>query len=173
MSATTENDFDEVFAALVQERPDALLVSADPFFYSRREHLIALAARHAIPNPSFTGSSPTPKMMGTVAVAAFSASAAGMLAGAAITAARRPSIPRPSRAKPLIFCARYSPFRQIIAHPEGSVAWCRHSGGSGLVSVPDRGGPATERRVERRPQHSVSHERWCVEAEEPMMGSVE
>jgi hypothetical protein len=23
------------------------------------------------------------------------------------------------------------------------------------------------------PQHSVSHERWCVEAEEPMMGSVE
>jgi len=27
------------------------------------------------------------------------------------------------------------------------VAWCRHSGGSGLVSVPDRGGPATERRA--------------------------
>jgi putative tryptophan/tyrosine transport system substrate-binding protein len=49
MSATTENDFDQVFAALVRERADALLVSADPFFYSRREHLIALAARHAIP----------------------------------------------------------------------------------------------------------------------------
>ena len=49
LSATTENDFDQVFAALVQERVDALLVSADPFFYSRREHLIALAARHTIP----------------------------------------------------------------------------------------------------------------------------
>jgi putative tryptophan/tyrosine transport system substrate-binding protein len=49
ISATAENDFDQVFAALVRERADALLVSADPFFYSRREHLIALAARHAIP----------------------------------------------------------------------------------------------------------------------------
>jgi putative ABC transport system substrate-binding protein len=49
MSATAENGFDQVFVALVQERVDALLVSADPFFYSRREHLIALAARHSIP----------------------------------------------------------------------------------------------------------------------------
>src|SRR5215475_8330078 len=49
LRAVTENDFDQVFGVLVHERADALLVSADPFFYSRREHLIALAARHAIP----------------------------------------------------------------------------------------------------------------------------
>ena len=49
VSAVSENDFDQVFVTLVQQRVEALLVSADPFFSSRREHFVALAARHAIP----------------------------------------------------------------------------------------------------------------------------
>src|SRR5262245_44022938 len=49
LSSVTESDLDRVFAVLVQERTGALFVSADPFFLSLRERLIALAARHAIP----------------------------------------------------------------------------------------------------------------------------
>jgi hypothetical protein len=33
--------------------------------------------------------------------------------------------------------------------------------------------PGISQKSSAGPQHSVSHERWCVEAEEPMMGSVE
>lgn len=49
LNATTENDFDRIFASLVEQHADALLVSADPFLSSRREQLVALSARHAIP----------------------------------------------------------------------------------------------------------------------------
>jgi putative ABC transport system substrate-binding protein len=49
LNAATENDFNQVFTSLAQQRADALFVSADPFFASKREHLVALAAQHAMP----------------------------------------------------------------------------------------------------------------------------
>jgi putative tryptophan/tyrosine transport system substrate-binding protein len=49
MRASTESEIDAGFATLVQLRAGALVVGADPFFNSRREHLVALASRHAVP----------------------------------------------------------------------------------------------------------------------------
>ena len=47
--AVVETDFENVFAMLARERAGALLVNSDVFFTSRRDHIIALAARHALP----------------------------------------------------------------------------------------------------------------------------
>jgi putative ABC transport system substrate-binding protein len=50
LQASTERDFDTVFAALVQLQAGALVIgSNDPFFFSRIEQLAALALRHRIP----------------------------------------------------------------------------------------------------------------------------
>jgi ABC-type uncharacterized transport system substrate-binding protein len=48
-NASRESDLDTAFAALVQQRADALLVGNDVFFTNRREQIVALAARHAVP----------------------------------------------------------------------------------------------------------------------------
>jgi putative ABC transport system substrate-binding protein len=49
LNARTEREIDTAFATLVQEGAGALLVSADGFFLSRRDQIVALAARHAVP----------------------------------------------------------------------------------------------------------------------------
>ena len=47
--AGTESDLDTAFATLVNARADALLVTLNALFINRREKLIALAARYAVP----------------------------------------------------------------------------------------------------------------------------
>jgi putative ABC transport system substrate-binding protein len=47
--ASTSREIDEAFGTLERERPDALFVSGDPFFNSRRLQLSLLAMRHAVP----------------------------------------------------------------------------------------------------------------------------
>jgi putative ABC transport system substrate-binding protein len=49
LQASTERDFDPVFAALVQLRADALVIMPDNFFNARSEQLAALTLRHAVP----------------------------------------------------------------------------------------------------------------------------
>jgi putative ABC transport system substrate-binding protein len=47
--ANVESDFDTAFSTLVQQRATALLVCASPFFNTRRQQLVVLATRHALP----------------------------------------------------------------------------------------------------------------------------
>ena len=48
-NVSTSSEINAAFATLGRDRPDALLVSPDPFFVGRRIQLANLAARHAIP----------------------------------------------------------------------------------------------------------------------------
>ena len=47
--ASTAPDIDTAFASLAQKRTDALIVVNDPFFVSRRDQIVALAASYRLP----------------------------------------------------------------------------------------------------------------------------
>ncbi len=49
LKASTESEIDAAFASLVQLHAGALVLPSDAFFNSRREQLLALAERHAVP----------------------------------------------------------------------------------------------------------------------------
>jgi len=49
LHASTERDFDEVFATLIRLRAGGLVIGSDGFFVSRSEQLAALTVRHALP----------------------------------------------------------------------------------------------------------------------------
>jgi putative ABC transport system substrate-binding protein len=49
LNASTEGEIDAAFGKLIELRAGALVVSGDPFFNSRGDQIVALAARHALP----------------------------------------------------------------------------------------------------------------------------
>jgi putative tryptophan/tyrosine transport system substrate-binding protein len=48
-NARSESDIDSAFESLAQQRVNAVIISTDPLFTSRRDQLVALAARHVLP----------------------------------------------------------------------------------------------------------------------------
>ena len=49
VNASSERDLDAAFASMKELQVSAVLVGADPFFNSRRDQIVSLAARYAIP----------------------------------------------------------------------------------------------------------------------------
>jgi putative ABC transport system substrate-binding protein len=54
LNASAESEINAAFASLDQLRAGALLVGTDPFFFSRRDQILAEAARHSIAAMYFT-----------------------------------------------------------------------------------------------------------------------
>jgi putative tryptophan/tyrosine transport system substrate-binding protein len=53
-NASSESEIDVAFASVAERQTGALLVTADPFFEGKRDQIIDLAARHAMPTQYFT-----------------------------------------------------------------------------------------------------------------------
>src|SRR4029077_951597 len=53
-AAGGESDFERIFANMVEQKIQALLIGDDPFLFSQREQLVRLSARHAIPTIYFS-----------------------------------------------------------------------------------------------------------------------
>ncbi|MGA9457792.1 MAG: ABC transporter substrate-binding protein [Pseudolabrys sp.] len=49
IGAASEQELEPAFASMAQMKVGALLVASDPFFNAKREQIVSLAARHAIP----------------------------------------------------------------------------------------------------------------------------
>jgi ABC-type uncharacterized transport system substrate-binding protein len=49
LRAGSESEIDAAFATLLQRQAGALVLGSDAFFFSRRDQLVALASRHAVP----------------------------------------------------------------------------------------------------------------------------
>jgi putative ABC transport system substrate-binding protein len=49
VQASTDNELEDAFNAMVEQHASALLVTADPFYFNQRDRIVALAARYALP----------------------------------------------------------------------------------------------------------------------------
>ena len=54
LHASTDAEIDQAFAAIIQQKADALIVGTDPLLLGQRDQLVRLAARHGVPTIYFT-----------------------------------------------------------------------------------------------------------------------
>jgi putative ABC transport system substrate-binding protein len=52
-NAANEQNIDAAFKAIVKERADGLILSTDPFYYIRKDQIVSLATRNAVPTIYF------------------------------------------------------------------------------------------------------------------------
>jgi hypothetical protein len=60
LSASSEREIETAFATMHERQPGALFMGADVFFAARRDLIVELAARYAVPTIYVSVSSPKP-----------------------------------------------------------------------------------------------------------------